>query len=312
MSSDEEESFVGFSQSTASTSTAKPDDDEEEEEDYMSDTFMTKLDDVRPGVASGLRSQQREIRLNLEREAAEERTKKAVKLSRGELEKERREEALKIPIAQDTKGFELMAKMGYKPGMSLGKKREGQVDDAIKEPIAMDLKMNRTGLGHDKEEKRKCVERVEAHYTYMAKRAKISNLLIDDFKERKRNATLQKQQVGEVVKCRKVCQELDSRQGVQLPAEPWFWPSYRAKDAAEDDEDAKYFYANGVEALPNENLYELDESALSQRVEEISAYLRQTYSYCIWCGQLFENADEMADNCPGDSKADHDGEDNDL
>lgn len=63
--------------------------------------------------------------------------------------------------------------MGYKPGMSLGKKREGKEEEAIKEPISIDLKTNRTGLGHDQEEKRKSRERVEAHYAHMAKRAKI-------------------------------------------------------------------------------------------------------------------------------------------
>ena len=43
-----------------------------------------------------------------------------------ELEKERREEALSKPLDESSKGFALLAKMGFKPGMSLGKKKDGE------------------------------------------------------------------------------------------------------------------------------------------------------------------------------------------
>lgn len=42
-----------------------------------------------------------------------------------DLEKIRRDEALATPVGEDTKGFSLLAKMGYKPGMVLGKPKEG-------------------------------------------------------------------------------------------------------------------------------------------------------------------------------------------
>ena len=38
------------------------------------------------------------------------------------LEAEKREEGLKSAISSDNKGFALLSKMGYKPGMSIGKK----------------------------------------------------------------------------------------------------------------------------------------------------------------------------------------------
>jgi len=43
---------------------------------------------------------------------------------KGELEKQRLHEGMSQPIDQQSKGYELLAKMGFKPGMVLGKKRE--------------------------------------------------------------------------------------------------------------------------------------------------------------------------------------------
>jgi len=44
--------------------------------------------------------------------------------NRGKLWKRQLQEGLSRPIDQQSKGYELLAKMGYKPGMTLGKKRE--------------------------------------------------------------------------------------------------------------------------------------------------------------------------------------------
>ncbi|KIH57832.1 hypothetical protein ANCDUO_11972 [Ancylostoma duodenale] len=61
----------------------------DEEDDYMSDNFLMMTQDVKP-------------------------------------EKVLREEALSKPVPETSKGFALMAKMGFKPGMSLGKKKDGK------------------------------------------------------------------------------------------------------------------------------------------------------------------------------------------
>lgn len=44
-------------------------------------------------------------------------------------ERLRREEALNKPMGSESIGFALLAKMGFKPGMSLGKKKEGKFDE---------------------------------------------------------------------------------------------------------------------------------------------------------------------------------------
>ena len=40
------------------------------------------------------------------------------------LEKEKRDEGLGAALTSDNKGFSLLAKMGYKPGMAIGKSGE--------------------------------------------------------------------------------------------------------------------------------------------------------------------------------------------
>jgi len=42
------------------------------------------------------------------------------------LEKQRLHEGLNRPINQQSKGYELLSKMGYRPGMTLGKKRDDE------------------------------------------------------------------------------------------------------------------------------------------------------------------------------------------
>jgi len=91
----------------------------DEAEDYMSERFLASMKDVKPGIQS-THNYQRMLKLSANREAAEA---PRPKMKKGELEKQRLHEGLSKPIDQQSKGYELLAKMGFKPGMSLGKKR---------------------------------------------------------------------------------------------------------------------------------------------------------------------------------------------
>jgi hypothetical protein len=62
------------------------------------------------------------------------------------LEQEGREAGLQKEIGNDNKGFQLLFKMGYKPGTSLGKPSEIE-DKRIIEPIPLEMKGDRKGLG---------------------------------------------------------------------------------------------------------------------------------------------------------------------
>lgn len=81
------------------------------EVDYMSDDFVTNLDDVRPGLLS-----RRKDKRGSHSTKDVPMTKK-VKI----MEEEAREKGLSAPISSDNKGFSILQKMGYKEGTSLGK-----------------------------------------------------------------------------------------------------------------------------------------------------------------------------------------------
>lgn len=61
-----------------------------------------------------------------------------------QLEVERREEGLSAAISSDNKGFAMLAKMGYKQGDAIGRSSSG-----IVEPISIQVKSDRAGLGRE-------------------------------------------------------------------------------------------------------------------------------------------------------------------
>merc|ERR1712036_27949 len=67
-----------------------------------------------------------------------------------------REQALASTLDASNKGFKMMAKLGYKPGATLGKST-----DARTEPNHLSMKEDRGGIGMDSEKKRKMRELIE-------------------------------------------------------------------------------------------------------------------------------------------------------
>lgn len=65
-------------------------------------------------------------------------------LSTPQLESQRREEGMSVALSSNNKGFAMLAKMGYKQGESIGRSSSG-----IVEPISIQLKSGRGGLGRE-------------------------------------------------------------------------------------------------------------------------------------------------------------------
>jgi hypothetical protein len=88
------------------------------------------------------------------------------KSERAAQEAARRDEALATSTLNPTnKGFQMMAKLGFKPGESLGKRTSDTDTDsdsrARAEPLNLTFKENRGGIGLDTEKKRKIREEAE-------------------------------------------------------------------------------------------------------------------------------------------------------
>lgn len=87
------------------------------------------------------RKLQHEIKLSTKRLRMDNKKEKSIKV----LQKERLEEGLNYCLTPDNRGFALLSKMGYKVGDSLGKSSTS----GIIEPIAINIKSDRQGLGRE-------------------------------------------------------------------------------------------------------------------------------------------------------------------
>lgn len=177
-------------------------------------------------------------------------------------------------------GFGMLMKMGYKPGQGIGKTESG-----IVEPIPVEVKTDRHGLG-------KTLRKKESHER-KSMNAKLDNMDMKDFRSRIAQGKIEQVQKIDLYKSQKVCQELDTNTNVVKPQESWFWPQASKEEEETDDTDDT---DDSDEESQLSNLEQLD---------ILTKYLRKTYFYCIWCGVKFNDEDDLRDNCPGNTRNDH-------
>uniref|UniRef100_W8B7W6 Coiled-coil domain-containing protein 75 n=1 Tax=Ceratitis capitata TaxID=7213 RepID=W8B7W6_CERCA len=118
-----------------------------DEEDYMSDKFLSG--DVRPSLVQQSKSK-RELALEDQKKEHIKRQKQESRLRKGIVDAKTLEESLKKPIEKHNKGFQMLAKMGYRPGQALGSKRSCNLEEKrLLEPIPISVKSDRGGLGRE-------------------------------------------------------------------------------------------------------------------------------------------------------------------
>ncbi|XP_011686003.1 PREDICTED: G patch domain-containing protein 11 [Wasmannia auropunctata] len=259
-----------------------------DDEDYMSDKFLQEISERHDSSSLIHRhSDRREFALMKKKAEIESRMKEQNKPMRV-VEAEKREEGLSSAITSANKGFEMLMKMGYKPGQGIGKTQSGMT-----EPIPVEVKADRQGLGKTllKKDSRK---RGNAS-------AKLDNMNTRDFRSRIAQEKAEQLQRSDLYKSRKVCQELDAKENIEKPEESWFWPESKEEkeddDADADDDDEDDDDDDDVE----------DDEALddSEKLDILTRYLRRKYFYCIWCGTKFNDEDDLRDECPGSTRNDH-------
>lgn len=279
-----------------------------DEEDYMSDAFLAKCipADVRPGLKRTHATQREHQK---EKKKIECKLQAKMKKSKAVLEAEHREEGLQKSLDSSNKGFALMAKMGYKPGNSLGKSNTG-----IVEPIGVEVKNNRGGLGAEKAIKQ--IQETKAKLR--SARRKTTNsapISAEDFRASQSKKIKEKRVEGDLFRAQKAAQHLDMSKDFTEPIESWFWPKIiqEATDETENDlEQPKIKDITNEEQIIDDD--DIDQTEEEEEVEIpqdemlkiITEYLRTEYLFCIWCGITFENAEDLNSNCPGNSREDHD------
>lgn len=288
----------------------EPDASESDElEDYMRDDFLERLvqeadttHQRRTGETYSQKRQRqlREIEAKNQRNIEEQRKRLPLPL----LEKERRSEGLKTAISDDNKGFKMLQKMGYQPGLPLGNPEKST---ALIEPIPVKMMAKRTGLGQSNDDEeasdaedglmrrlaaKKSEQAREEQYREQLNREQEQKLL--DAQKSFHSRTLLKRNEKQVRwdwgKSRAACEQLD-RQNNRTDAHG-FWPDDEKKGELSNEE------------VPEKE--ELSFETICDRLVAVTHYLRETYHYCHWCGALFENAEQLAEECPGETREAHD------
>ncbi|XP_009090002.1 G patch domain-containing protein 11 isoform X2 [Serinus canaria] len=177
----------------------------DEEEDYMSDLFLKQ--DVRPGLPMVRRAKEAIQKEEKQKEANEKNRQKSIK----EEEKERRDLVLKSALGNENKGFALLQKMGYKSGQALGKSGEG-----IVEPIPLNIKTGRSGLGHEELKKRKAEEKLENYRQKLQMKKQANEQAADEFRIRFKTKQEERKMEGDLRKSQRACQQLDTQKTLKI------------------------------------------------------------------------------------------------
>ncbi|XP_055880389.1 G patch domain-containing protein 11-like [Biomphalaria glabrata] len=273
--------------------------DSSDEEDYMSDAFLQKCADTRPGLVP------KRLHDRYEKEKKQKESQKQNKtVSKQKLEIIQREAGLSSSIPTESKGFALLQKMGYKPGQGIGKLGTGRI-----EPVPIEVKNNRLGLGKDTEMKRKAIEMNTMRSMMAVKRLKTDEKQRNNFLDRMREKFSTQSVDRDLRMAQNVCIQLDQEQGLTEPGEVFFWPASCLPLQENEGDDLQ----------PNDFQEEKDDSDVDEvvdcpaymefsefeRLDILTRYLRNTYFYCQWCGVKYNDKVDLDTNCPGNTSEAH-------
>jgi hypothetical protein len=181
-----------------------------DEEDYMSMAITEPTENIRETPV------QRRARLKREAEIrGRPKSKKELEAEAAKAREEALQKSLFDTTAAKSKGLKMMAKMGFKPGEALGKKEAdapeaagsdgngmgGKADWRRKEPIMVEMKEDKGGIGLDSEKKRKFREAVEGE----AKRVKADE---GDYRERVRREREEARLEAQVAAAQRVAERM--------------------------------------------------------------------------------------------------------
>ncbi|XP_066451975.1 G patch domain-containing protein 11 isoform X2 [Eleutherodactylus coqui] len=164
--------------------------------------------------------------------------------------------------------------------------------DGIVEPIPLNIKMDRSGIGHEEMKKRKAEENLENFRRKIQMRQQEEERAADDFRLRMRSKKEEQKLEGDLRRSQRACLQLDEQKGIGAPREAWYWPSTTTQD---DDSEAE-----------EEDEVQAQELSTLEKLQILTSYLRGQHLYCIWCGTAYQDEEDLQSNCPGDTSEDHD------
>lgn len=307
----------------------KKEEEEEEEEDYLSMPLPSA-----PLPTTRETYTQRRIRLARARESKPPHPPTTTPLPTPA--------ALATSLAPSSKGFQMLSKLGYTPGSTLGAK--GNVH-ARMEPLGVVVKEDRGGVGLDSERKRKVREEVEGMVGREREEEEGFRERVAREREERRVEGLVRGAMGVVEgfegegegegeegKEGKEGKEGEEGGKRKMPTKQinvlWRGLVWQREEKERDrrirydlmqslsrntnyddaDEDRDDRLALGKEeeevAEEDEELEAFNALEPKERLRRLVEYLRERYHYCFWC--KFRYPDEGMEDCPGVTEDEHD------
>ena len=188
--------------------------------------------------------------------------------------------SLKRRLDENNVGFRMLKKMGWKPE-----------DSNESNPLSLEMRGNKkTGIGFEAEDEGEKIERrveeYERSYRDQVKRVKDTT---KSYVKQQSDSFQEKQMKQDVKKMRAACAQLDQQNGREWSK---FWPETEAPEVLHEDDQTA--------------LVEFGELSVTEQMDQLNAYLRGKYFYCIWCAAAFDDEEQLTEECPGDSAAAHD------
>jgi Domain of unknown function (DUF4187)/G-patch domain len=186
-------------------------------------------------------------------------------------------------IDETNRGFKLLQKFGYQSSQGgLGKLNTG-----LAVPLTVEKRdvNDRAGLGVTEVKKRKLDKLVAKETLEAVERDQIVRTFKTELQLQQRATATQRN----LAAARRSVYELDFRSG---RTENILWPENMKPDASLDEI---------ITSEPSSSTIQ----DYSTQLDECTAYLKEIYHFCMYCGIQFDNREEFELGCPGPQEDDH-------
>ncbi|KAG2236775.1 hypothetical protein INT48_006959 [Thamnidium elegans] len=259
----------------------------DEEDDYMSLKFLEGAQEFETKRQETY-TERRKKQLRIQQE-------KAYIKPRAQLEQEEREKGLQTSVDESNKGMKMLMKMGFKKGMALGQ-------GGIVEPIKVDLKAGRMGIGMESQLKKRAREEEEEE---AKKRVELDP---EDYRvlmaQKAKDHQYTKYINAAVSICEKLDEENDVKTNILWTLKP-VQPNEVEEEEKEQEDKEKEEEEEKEPIYPQESVDKLKSLSLEHQLEALVSYLRETYTYCFWCRAKYTDKQDLDENCPGTEEDDH-------
>lgn len=148
----------------------------------------------------------------------------------GTREEDVRAKGLAEALPETNKGFSLLKKFGFQEGQGLGSQGQGRT-----EPVPIEIKAGRGGLGLDAVKKQQVAARERAQ-ELLAKRAQVREVQsVEQFRRQQREKFAAKRTAKDLYAAQKACLQLDQARGIESSD---MWPMADPAAAAAEGESA--------------------------------------------------------------------------